>query len=169
MTVHEQVMKSMREMAEKFSKVGVELKMPPSSNRTLGTHYTDIDFGKMLAAEIKFDSRFSNPMHVFQGGFLCAAFDEVYGPLTYMASDRPVVTIEMSTTFVRPFREKDEFITVRAEVVSQSKSLLVLKADAKNNIGKLIATSTSHSLIATDKNLNSLAAKPSFKTEGGRS
>jgi uncharacterized protein (TIGR00369 family) len=169
MRVHDQVMKSMREMAKNFSKVGVKLRMPPLSNQTLGTLYTDIDFGKMLAAEIKFDSRFSNPMHVFQGGFLCAAFDEVYGPLTYMARERPAVTIEMSTTFVRPFREKDEFITVRAEVVSESKSLLVLKAEARNNIGKLIATSTSHSLIATEQNLNSSAAKSSFKTEGRRS
>ena len=124
-------MKSMRDIAEKSSKVGVKLQMPPLSNQTLGTHYTDIDFGKMLAAEIKFDSKFSNPMHMFQGGFRCAAFDEVCGPLTYMASDRPVVTIEMSATFLRPFREKDEFIIVRAEVVSQSKSLLVLKAEAK--------------------------------------
>jgi len=128
MTAHEQVLKSMREMAEKFSKVGVKLQMPPHSNQALGTRYTEIDFGKMLAAEIKFDSKFSNPMHVFQGGFLCSAFDEVYGPLTYMASERPVVTIEMSTTFLRPFREKDEFIIVRAEVPAFGELLQGLNA-----------------------------------------
>lgn len=82
MTAHEQVMKSMRDIAETFSKVGAKLQKPPLSNQILGTHYNDIDFGKMLAAEIKFDSKFSNPMHMLQGGFLCAAFDEVCGPLT---------------------------------------------------------------------------------------
>jgi len=160
MNVHEQVMKSMAEMAEKFARLGVKLQMPPPSNLTLGTRYTDIDLGKMLTAEFKFDPKFGNPMQVFQGGFLCAAFDDVYGPLTYMACERPVVTIEMSTTYLRPFREKDEYITVRAEVVARSKSLLVLKAEAKNKNGKLIATSTSHSLITTDQQLSLMEAKP---------
>jgi uncharacterized protein (TIGR00369 family) len=153
-------MKSMAEMAEKFARLGVKLQMPPPSNLTLGTRYTDIDLGKMLTAEFKFDPKFGNPMQVFQGGFLCAAFDDVYGPLTYMACERPVVTIEMSTTYLRPFREKDEYITVRAEVVARSKSLLVLKAEAKNKNGKLIATSTSHSLITTDQQLSLMEAKP---------
>jgi uncharacterized protein (TIGR00369 family) len=157
MNVHEQVLSSMHDMAENFSRVGVKLQMPPPSNATLGTRYTDIDFGRMLAAEVKFDPKFSNPMHVFQGGFLCAIFDEVYGPLTYMATGRPVVTIEMSTTFLRPFTERDEFVIVRAEVVAQSKTLLVLKAEARNKKSKLIATSTSHSLIATD---HALKRKP---------
>src|SRR6267143_4528644 len=153
MNVHEQVLKSMHEMAQKFAKAGITLQMPPASNLTLGTRYTEIDTGKMLAAEVRFDPKFTNPMHVFQGGFLCAIFDEVYGPLSYMASERPVVTIEMSTTFLRPFTERDEFVVVRAEVVAKSRSLLVLKAEARNKKGKLIATSTSHSLIATDENL----------------
>jgi uncharacterized protein (TIGR00369 family) len=153
MNVHEQVLKSMHDMAEKFSQVGVKLQMPPASNSTLGTRYTDLDLGKMLAAEFKFDPKFSNPMNVFQGGFLCAIFDDVYGPLTYMATGRPAVTLEMSTTFLRPFAERDEFVTVRAEVVAQSKTLVVLKAEARNKKGKLIATSTSHSLIATDQAL----------------
>ena len=153
MNVHEQVLKSMHEMAGKFAKAGVTLQMPPASNVTLGTRYREIDAGKMLSAEVRFDPKFTNPMHVFQGGFLCAIFDEVYGPLSYMASDRPVVTIEMSTTFLRPFTQRDEFIVVRAEVVAKSRSLLVLKAEARNKKGKLIATSTSHSLIATDESL----------------
>jgi acyl-coenzyme A thioesterase PaaI-like protein len=86
----------------------------------------------MLAAEVRFDSKFSNPMGVLQGGFLCAMFDEVYGPLTYMATGRPVVTIEMSTSFLRPFTERDEFVFVRAEVLARSRSLIVLKAEARN-------------------------------------
>ena len=153
MKVHEQVLQGMQEMAEKFSQSGIKLQMPPATNAALGTRYTDIETGKMLAAEIQFNSKFTNPMGFFQGGFLCGVFDEVYGPLSYMASGRPAVTIEMSTSFVRPFTEKDKFVTVRAEVVSQTKSLLVLRAEARNPEGKLIATSTTHALIATDQNL----------------
>jgi hypothetical protein len=38
--------------------------------------------------------------------------------------------------------------------VAHSKTLLVLKAEARNKKGKLVATSTSHSLIATDQALH---------------
>ncbi len=145
----------MREMAEKFEGMGVRLQLPPNSNLTMGAHYTEIEYGKTLTAEIKFDDRFTNPMHMFQGGFLCAALDEVYGPLTYMAAGRPVLTIEMSTSFVRPFMAKDESIVVRAEVVNQSKTLMILKAEVRLKSGKLVATSTNHSLICNDSTLRS--------------
>lgn len=153
MSPHEQVRKSMEEMAEAFAQNGVALEMPPQSNRTLNTEYVEIDYGKMLAAQIKFDPRFTNPMGMFQGGFLCAAIDDVFGPLTYMAAARPVVTIEMSTSFLRPFTAKDEFVTIKAEVVSKSKTLLVLKAEVHSKEGKLIASASSHSLIISEQNL----------------
>jgi hypothetical protein len=83
MNVHDQVMRSMREMAEKFARHGIQLQLPPASNSTMGTRYIEIDLGKMLAAEFRFDPKFANPMQVVQGGLLCAMFDEVYGPLSY--------------------------------------------------------------------------------------
>ncbi len=151
MSIHDDVMQTMKEMAEKFAELGLNLELPPASNRTLNTVYTEMDLGKSLAAEIKFDNRFTNPLQMFQGGFLCAALDEVYGPLTYMAAGRPVVTIEMSTSFIRPFIAKDEFITIKAEVVNKSKTLIVLKAEARSKEGKLIATSTNHSLVLSEE------------------
>lgn len=158
MDVHEQVLTQMQEMAAKFAAVGVSLEMPPASSRTLGTRYVESDHGKHLAAEIRYNAQFGNPTRAFQGGFLCAAFDEVFGPLSYMACGRPVVTVEMSTTYLRPFSEKDEFIVIRAEVVARSRTILVLKAEARNQHSKLIATATSHSVIASDDNLRARPA-----------
>jgi uncharacterized protein (TIGR00369 family) len=139
----------MKELDEKFSALGVSLVLPPPSVTTLGTHYIEMDLGKMLAAEFKYDVRFTNPLRTIQGGFLCAAFDDVYGPLTYMAAMAPVMTIEMSTTFIRPFTAETELIRIKAVVVSKSKSLLVLKAEAHSKDGKLIAISTNHSMIVS--------------------
>ena len=153
MSVHEQVMQSMQGMAEQFAASGIQLDLPPPSNKTMGTEYTEIDFGKSLAARFVFDPRFTNPLKMFQGGFLCAAFDEVFGPLTYMAAGQPVVTLEMSVSFVRPFTAKDESITIRAEVVSKTKSVLLLKAEARTKEGKLVATSGNHSMLISESNL----------------
>jgi acyl-coenzyme A thioesterase PaaI-like protein len=70
-----------------------------------------------------------------------------------MAAQRPVITIEMSTTFLRPFTERTGVMIIKAEVVSRGKTLLVLKAEARSGEGKLIATSTNHSLIVADESL----------------
>jgi acyl-coenzyme A thioesterase PaaI-like protein len=152
-TVHEQVMKSMKDIAEQFARSGIALLMPPPSNTTLGTTYTAMEHAKSLSAEIRFDERFCNPLRVLQGGFLCAVFDEVFGPLAYMAAKRPVVTIEMSRTFIRRFTEKDQVLSVRADLVARSRSVLVLRAEAQCRSGRLIATSSSHSLILSDSQL----------------
>jgi uncharacterized protein (TIGR00369 family) len=153
MQVHEQVTKNMKEMAEKFAASGIHLQLPPDSNKTLGTQYVELDFGKSLAARFDFDKKFTNPIHTFQGGFLCAAFDEIFGPLSYMLAGRPVVTLEMSTTFIRPFTERDKSITIKAEVVAKTKTLLILRAEARTQEGKLVATSNNHSLVMSEEHL----------------
>lgn len=153
MSIHEEVLQSMKEMAEKFASLGVSLQLPPKSNETLRTRYIAIEFGKSLGAEIPFDARFTNPLQMYQGGFLCAALDEVFGPLTYMAAGKPVVTIEMSTSFVRPFTAKDEVIHIHAEVAAKTKTFMILKAEVKTREGKLIATATNHSLALAEQNL----------------
>ena len=153
MSSQSDVLKSMKEMESQFSHAGLKLQMPPHSNKTLGTEYIDMDFGKSLTAKIPFQEKFTNPMHMYQGGFLCAAFDDAYGPLTYMAAGQPVVTIEMSTSFIRPFTVKDEFIVIKAEVVSKTKTLIVLKAEAHSKAGKLIASSTNHSFVVSEQQM----------------
>jgi acyl-coenzyme A thioesterase PaaI-like protein len=67
--------------------------------------------------------------------------------LTYMAAMTPVVTIEMSTTYIRPFNAEASPIRIKAEIVSKTKSLLVLRAEAHSKDGKLIATATNHSMV----------------------
>ncbi len=157
-SIHENFIKSMEEMTAQFAKAGIKLQLPPTSTKTLGTRYTKIDYGKLIQAEIPFDEKYCNPIGIYQGGFLCGVLDEVYGPLTYMACGRPVVTLEMSTSFIRPFTKKDELIIVEATVVDKTKSLLILRAEARNREGKLIATSTSHSMILSDEQIKQRGA-----------
>lgn len=158
MNIHQQVMNSMKEMAETFNSSGVKLQLPPPSSIAVGTTYIGLDYGKSITAKIPFEARFANPLSMYQGGFLCAAFDEVFGPLTYMAAGRPAVALEMSTTFIRPFIASDEFIEVKAELVSKTRTILVLKAEATNSQGKLVAIARNHSVIASDDNLKKNAA-----------
>ncbi len=150
MSVHQQVMNGMTEMAAAFAAGGLQLQLPPASNQAIGTEYIQIELGKSLSAKIPFDARFTNPLKMYQGGFLCAALDEVFGPLSYIAAGKPVVTVELSTTFIRPFTAADEYVVIKAEIVALTKSLVIMCAEVKSKEGKLIATSKSHSLIKAD-------------------
>jgi uncharacterized protein (TIGR00369 family) len=154
MDVHDSVMQDMQEMAEKFASQGIALQMPPPSGKILNTRYVAVDPGKSLTAEFAFDARFANPIGTFQGGFLCGAFDEVFGPLTYMAAKRPAVAVDISTTFIRPFSPRTGTLTITAEVVSRGAALLVLRAEARSQDGKLVATAASHAMITADRHLN---------------
>lgn len=148
LSVNDELTNIFNEMAEQFKSLGFEIEIPPSSMTTHGANYIHYELGTVLVAEFPFNERFLNPLKAYQGGFLCAAIDDVFGPLTYMAAKKPALTIQMNTTFIRPFTAKDKKITVRAEVISKSKTLLVLNAVVRTEEGKLIATSTSQSIIS---------------------
>jgi acyl-coenzyme A thioesterase PaaI-like protein len=53
----------------------------------------------------------------------------------------PVATNEMNTSFIRPIQAKRKVIIVRAEVLSKSRSLFLLEANATQPDGKRIAIS----------------------------
>lgn len=153
MSVHDEVLASMHEMAARFAARGLTLELPPASSRLLGTKYVAVEMGKSLSGRFEFNPAFGNPLKMYQGGMLGAAFDEVFGPLTYMAAQRPVVTLEMSTTFVRPFMAADGWIEVAGQVVSQSRTVLVIQGEARTRDGKLVAAARSHSLVLSDEQL----------------
>jgi|HubBroStandDraft_1064217.scaffolds.fasta_scaffold1003963_1 acyl-coenzyme A thioesterase PaaI-like protein len=72
---------------------------------------------------------------------MCAAFDDVFGPQSYMAARGPVVTNEMNTSFIRPIQARRKLIIVRVEVLSKSRTLFLLEAKARQPDGKRIAIS----------------------------
>ena len=43
----------------------------------------------------------TNPVGVMQGGFIAAAFDNTFGPLSYLVAKRPMTTIDMSIQYIR--------------------------------------------------------------------
>jgi len=148
MTKHEEFHAIMKRLAIEFYEVtGQEMLMPPPMHDTIETIYTDFDLGNFLNGRVRYDKKFANPLANFQGGFLCAAIDNVIGPLSYTAANKAVVTLEMSTSFTRPFSSKEEYVDIFGSVVSKTRNILILKAEVKNKDNKLIAISTHHSLI----------------------
>ncbi len=140
-------------MKSELDAKGVMLEMPHSSIKALGTEFTHFESTK-LVAKFKYNPKFNNPFRSTQGGIISAYLDEVFGPLSFLIAKRPVVTLDLNTSFIRPFVEKDEYVIVAAELVSQTKTILIMNGTVKTKDDKLIAIATTHSLILTDEQLS---------------
>ena len=123
-----------------------------------GATYPPNCFIAMKAEVIHYESRNSltvkfpileeslNPLRTMQGGFIVAAFDNVFGPLSYAAARCPCVTMNLSAQFIRPILPGD-WLTITAKVVSRGNQILYMTAEALNEKGKLIATGSANAMM----------------------
>ncbi|MFL5784113.1 MAG: PaaI family thioesterase, partial [Bacteriovoracaceae bacterium] len=106
MSVHDEWLKKLAVWKEDLKKkTGKDFLFPPPSNETLQVEYTEIIPGKKMAAKFPYQKRFSNPVGLYQGGFLSAAIDEVLGPLSYITAGVPCMTLSLNVTFLKAFPE----------------------------------------------------------------
>jgi len=119
-----------------------EAEMPPKCFSHMDAEYLDYESRVMLKVAVPVREEYLNPRRTMQGGFITAAFDNTFGPLSYAAARNPCVTLDIHTNFIRPIEEGDTLI-VTARLVSRGGSTLHLKAESHNSKGKLIATASS--------------------------
>lgn len=117
--------------------------LPPNCSVLMKGEYLDYDSRVMLKSAFPVREEYLNPMRSMQGGFVTAAFDNVFGPLSYLAARTPCTTLDLHTNYIRSINAGDTLV-VTAKVVSRGLSAMHLSAEAVNGKGKLIATCTSH-------------------------
>jgi uncharacterized protein (TIGR00369 family) len=128
-------------------------RMPPVRNAKSGKSRTPACrngalrlAGTMLKVIVPVFKESLNPMGAMQGGIITAAFDNTFGPLSYLAARNPCITLDLHTNFIRPAKE-GEVLTITARVISRSPVSLHLSGEAVNEKGKLIATCTSQMVV----------------------
>jgi len=87
-----------------------------------------------------------NPMRKMQGGYIAAAFDNAFGPLSYVAAREVCSTIDIHAQFIRGVDEGDS-LTIVARVVSRGSLMLNLAGEGFNGKGRLVATCTANMVI----------------------
>lgn len=117
--------------------------LPPKCSVSMKGEYLDYESRVMLKIAFPVLEEYLNPMKSMQGGFITAAFDNVFGPLSYLAARTPCTTLDLHTNYIRSISSGDT-LTVTARVVSRGALAMHLSAEAVNAKGKLIATCTSH-------------------------
>lgn len=137
-------------MLSEFQKISlppqVKLQLPPPCFIEMEGEYIDYIKNKSLTVRFPVLSKQTNPMGVMQGGFISAAFDNVFGPLTYLIAKKPVVTLDLCTNYIRPATLKDT-ITITGRLVGKGFSTMHLSAEAVNQKNKPIATATANCVI----------------------
>ena len=100
--------------------------------------------GQRLTIGFPVLENYLNPARTMQGGFITAAFDNVFGPLCFSATrTTATTTVDIGTSYHRPILEGDELI-ITATVKSQGKTKIHMVAEAYNQENKLIATATTN-------------------------
>ncbi|AOP35542.1 thioesterase [Leptospira tipperaryensis] len=153
--VNEELNRMSAKMAKEF---GISLEVPPKSFKEMKGEFLEIE-SKRILVRFPYDARFANPIGMFQGGMLCTALDNTFGPLSYITAKRPCVTTDLSTQFFRSFAPRDEYIEIEARVVAKSPAMLTMLAEVRNPKKKLIATSTTSMLILQDSMLKRMSGK----------
>jgi acyl-coenzyme A thioesterase PaaI-like protein len=125
---------------------GRDMPFPPPCFTSMQGEFLEYESRKSLKVSFPVLSDSLNPQGKMQGGFLTAAFDNVFGPLSYLAARAPCITLDIHTQFFRGL-EVGDIVTILAEIVARGTGSIFMKAEASNSAGKLVATSTTNLLI----------------------
>ncbi len=102
---------------------------------------------KSLTVDYPVAEKFLNLAGTMQGGFIVAAFDNTFGQLCYLVTEKvPIATIDINTTFHRPIF-KNDMLRIIARVQSKGKTTINLVGEAFNKDGKLIASAMTNYMI----------------------
>lgn len=118
---------------------GLDLRLPPRIFEMMEAEVQHYDEeAQRLAVRFPVREAYHNPMGYMQGGMLAAAFDNVFGPLSYLVAP-PSVTTQLNTSFVRPVTPREAALVIAAWVTEQTRSQLFMSAEARSGSGRLLA------------------------------
>ncbi len=140
--ITKQIFKELEE--QPFSKNGI---VPPPFMKGLDMQFLSHDPGKGVKVSFPIRESYNNPMGVTFGGYFGIFFDAAFGPFSGITVKGPTTSMDLNICFLKPLSPKDKEVIIEVEVVSHSKSYLILHAKAYKGDNVLVATATSRMLI----------------------
>ena len=138
-----------KKLFEEMSKnnMGKKMQIPPPAIKNLDPTLLAYVPGKSIKWSFPIKESYNNPFGITFGGYFGMFFDAAMGPFSGMTAKKPTTSLDMNVTFLKPLSPEDKTVTVEVDVVSQSKSYLLLSAKAHSGRGVLVGTCTSRLLI----------------------
>ncbi len=145
----------MERAEDQFSKespyfAGKTIRNEPSCYASMQASLLEYDSNQVTVA-IPVLGSYLNPAGTMQGGFITAAFDNVFGPLSLLATGTPhTATLNIVTTYHRPIFEGDSLV-ITATVKNLGNTSIYMAAEAYNKEGKHIASASSNYIIRRNR------------------
>jgi len=119
------------------------LEVPPKCFVDMGAEFVDFEAGKRMRVRFPVYERYAGPTGYMQGGMLTAAFDNTYGPFSYLTAKKPCVTITIDTHFLRPVKaDGSQQVEVEVNLRARTRALLFIEGECYNSRNKVVAAST---------------------------
>ena len=134
------------EMEEIMRQAGGGATFPPKCCLSMKAEFVSYESRQSLIVTMPVLDESLNPVQMMQGGFIGAAFDNAFGPLSYLAARAPCPTMSLSLQFIRP-GELGERLTVHAKVASRGIQVLHMTAEAFNSKNKLVAAAVAGAAV----------------------
>ncbi|MDX1957227.1 MAG: PaaI family thioesterase [Leptospiraceae bacterium] len=125
---------------------GIGIQIPPPSFGWLRGEFWSYTSRKELSVRFPVFEEELNPLGNMQGGVIAAAFDNTFGPLSFLCAKGPAVTLDMNQQYVRGIRSGD-YLYITAKLVNYSPYSMYMTAEACNSKGKPVASAGTNSLI----------------------
>lgn len=132
-----------KDIADKAEKVQKEVGNAPECFTFMRGRVIDYKAGQSMTVVFPVLKEYSNPAGSMQGGFITAAFDNVFGPLSHSVMKSLTTTVDINTSFHRPIFYGDELLII-ASLKSKGKRVLHMTGEACNSKNQLIATANTN-------------------------
>ncbi|WP_411821283.1 PaaI family thioesterase [Leptospira sp. 'Mane'] len=146
MSENQDVDKILREISESFNTGGRKVTVPPPSFIDMDGKMVSYVKNKSIIVSFPVKENQTNPMGMMQGGYIAAAFDNAFGPLSYLVAKKPTTTIDMNIQYIRGV-ETNQTVIVEAKIEAKGFSTIHMTAEMRTEKGKLLATATTNLLI----------------------
>jgi len=127
-----------------FSKKGIS---PPPFMKGLDMQILGYDPGKSVKVSFPIRESYNNPMGVTFGGYFGIFFDAAFGPFSGLTVKGPTTSMDLNICFLKPLYPRDKEVIIEVEVVSLTKTYLILHGKAYKGDNILVATANSRMLI----------------------
>ena len=141
-----EINKVIMEMNNSFQSGSFKITLPPPSFLDMNAEILEYVKNKSITVIFPVSNNQTNPMGFMQGGYIAAAFDNAFGPLSYFVAKKPVTTINMNIQYIRGVASNQNVI-VTASIEARGHSTMHMTGEMKTEKGKLLATASTNLLI----------------------
>jgi len=122
-------------------------RFPPPATKWMDIEYIEYKEGEYLLHKVPIREQYYNPGNTVFGGYFSMWFDAAFGPFSFIETQKFCSSLDLNVCFLKPLKMEDGYCYFKANLISASKSFLIMEGKAYKEDKTLVATATSRMII----------------------